>query len=114
MADWGTTKLKINYKNYNRQEQTTDIVEIQLLPVAGSTSVCTALQEKGRGRDKYTFEALVRTWAEYQTFVTDKRSKQIRTFADGNVSLDCIILTLGPAVEKIPGHIVFNMILMEA
>jgi hypothetical protein len=114
MAVWDTTKLNINYRNYNRQEQTTDIVEIQLLPAPGDTGPCTSLQEKGRGRDKYTFEALVMSWTEYQVFVTDKRNKTQRTFNDGNVSLNCIIHTLGAANEKVPGHIVFTMTLMEA
>jgi hypothetical protein len=114
MALWGTTTLNINHDNYARKAIPGDTVEIQLLPAASGAEPCTALQQKGRSRFRFVFEALVKTWAEYESYMDDNISKQARTFTDGDVSLDCIIFIMGAPNEKVAGQIIFSMTLMEA
>lgn len=114
MATFGTTTVHLNRDNYTRKELPADINKIQLLPKAGSTDHCESWQQKGRGRYQFKSDALVETWAEFDALQADCISKDTREFTDGTYTLDCKIEYMGPPIEKVPGQIIFSIVITEA
>jgi hypothetical protein len=84
-STWGSTALKILVGTLKPNVMEAPLTEAQLLPdPAALGTICTVVQQQGRGRKRVKAKLYVSSVAAYESFVTDLNAGTSRTLTIGD------------------------------